>query len=308
MRKTINNKWLLVVFVVLLALVVVQFSKSDGHKERSFDKELVKFNSDEIAKITLFPKNLNGESIDLQKSNNAWQIETDGKSYNAGQNTIDGMLNSLSNLKALSLAGNSKDRWDSFEVSDSLATRVQLFNQKNKKVADVYIGKFKFSQPRSMSTYVRIDGKKETYRVDGFLSSMFNRNVNDLRDKTITADQVANWTQLTFDYPSDSSFVLSKQDGQWMLDGVLANQNEVSSYINAIKKQNGMSLVDEPAIAGTPMFRITIERENLTPIMLSVYENAVGKLLVSSENEGVAFSDQSVIDRFFVSKSKFEIR
>lgn len=308
MRKSINNKWLLVVFVVLLALVVVQFSKPDGHKERSFDKELVNFTGDEIAKIVLFPKKLNGESIAIKKETGVWQIEAEGKTHKAGQNTIDGMLSSLSNLKTLSLAGNSKDRWDSFEVSDSLATRVQLFNQKSKKVADVYIGKFKFSQPRNMSTYVRLEGKKETYRVDGFLSSTFNRGVSDLRDKTITADQLANWTQLIFDYPTDSSFVLEKQDGQWMLDGVLANQNEVSSYINSVKNQSGNTLVDEPVLSGTPLFRLTINRENLAPITLKVHESAVERLLSSSENEGVAFSDQSVIDRFFVSKSKFEIR
>lgn len=308
MRNSINNKWLLVVFVVLLALVVVLFSKPNEHKERSFDKELVKFSNNEIDKIVLFPKKLNGISLEIKKDAGVWQIEAEGKTYKAGQNTIDGMLGSLSSMKALSLAGNSKDRWEAYEVNDSLANRVQLFNQKNKKVADVYIGKFKFSQPRSMSTYVRLEGKKETYRVDGFLSSTFNRGVSDLRDKTITADHMANWTQLTFDYPADSSFVLSKQDGQWMLDGVLANQNEVSSYISSVKNQSGNTLVDEPSLAGTPLFRINITRENLSPITLRVYENAVGKLLASSENEDVAFSDQSVIDRFFVSKSKFEIR
>ena len=308
MRKTINNKWLLIIFAALLVLVVLLFSKNDGHKERSFDKQLVTFLNDDISKIVLYPKILSGSLIEVEKTDQGWHLKTGDKQYRAGQNSVDGMLNSLSNLKALNLAANSKERWETYEVSDSLATRVQLFNNNNKKVADVYIGKFKFTQPQSMSTYVRIDGKKETYRVDGFLGSVFNQNVSDLRDKTITSDPMANWTSLTFDYPADSSFVLIKQDNQWKIDGVLAKQDEVSRYINTVKNQNGNTIIDEPVLAGIPLYRLTIARENLEPIKLSVYENALGKLLASSENEGVAFSDQSLIDRFFVPKSKFKIQ
>lgn len=308
MRKTINNKWLLIIFGVLLLLVVLLFTKPGGHKERSFDKQLLTFASNDISKIVIYPKNLNGESVELFNEGESWQVKSNGKAYKAGQGSVDAMLNSLSDLKALSLAANNKDRWESYEVTDSLATRVQFFNHKNKKLADVYIGKFKFAQPRSMSTYVRLDGKKETYRVDGFLGSTFNRGVNDLRDKAITRDPVANWTRLTFDYPSDSSFVLSKEANQWMLNGVLANQDEINSYINSVKNQNGITLIDEISLSGTPLFRLTITRENLDPVQVSVYENSEGKLIASSENKGIAFSDQSVIDRFFVPKSKFEIR
>jgi hypothetical protein len=308
MRKTINNKWLLIIFAALLVLVVLLFSKTDGHKERSFDKQLVTFLNDDISKIVLYPKVLSGSPIEIEKTDQGWYLQTGEKQYRASKQSVDGMLNSLANLKALSLAANSKERWETYEVSDSLATRVQLFNNKNKKVADVSIGKFKFTQPQSMSTYVRLEGKKETYRVDGFLGSVFNRNVNDLRDKTIVSDPTTNWTSLTFDYPSDSSFVLIKQDNQWKIDGVMAKQDEVSRYINTVKSQNGTTIIDEPVLNGIPLFRLTIARENLEPITLSVYENAMGKLLSSSENEGVAFSDQSLIDRFFVPKSKFTIQ
>lgn len=308
MRKTINNKWLLIIFAVLLLLVVLLFSKNEGHKERSFDKQLVSFVNDDIIKIILFPKNLQGESIELEKMENSWQVKSGDETHKAGQSNIDGMLNSLADLKALSLAANSKDRWETYEVNDSLATRVQLFNNNNKKVADVYIGKFMFKQPRSMSTYVRLNGKKETYRVEGFLSSTFNRTVNDLRDKTITRDPIANWRKLLFDYPADSSFVLAKEQGQWMINGVLANQDEVTGYINSIKNQSGITIYEGNAIPGYPKYRLTIERENLDPVVVSVAETDGLLLLTSSENEGIWYSDQSVTDRFIVPKSKFEIR
>jgi len=63
MRKTINNKWLLIIFAALLVLVVLLFSKNDGHKERSFDKQLVTFLNDDISKIVLYPKILSGSLI-----------------------------------------------------------------------------------------------------------------------------------------------------------------------------------------------------------------------------------------------------
>ena len=307
MRKKISNSRLLIVFVVLLALVVILFTRKNGQKDRSFDKQLVKFDIEAVTQIKLYPKSMKDGMVEIIKNDEDWALKSGTESYRANKNMIDGMISQLHNLTALSLVANSKDRWEAYEVSDSLASEVVLYAG-NKKVADVFIGKFKFSQPQNMSTYVRVGGKKETYKVEGFLSSTFNRQLNDLRDKTVINDQLANWTKLTFDYPADSSFVVSKNGEKWMLDGMPADSAEVVKYINTVKRSNGNKIAEDGVLSSPNLYKLTIERENLSPVIVEVKETAMTKVVHSSENAETWFDDKSLIDRLFVPRSKFTIK
>lgn len=308
MPKKKNNSRLLIIFIILLALVVFLFTRKNGNKERSFNQDLTSFKTENINSIVLYPKSLKGQSIHIKKENNSWVIDANNKTYRADNRNITMMLNSLSDLKAESLVGNSKDSWKKFEVDDSLASRVQLFNN-NKKMADIYFGKFSFTQPRSMSTYVRVAGHKQTYKVDGFLGGEFNRKVNDLRDKTIINDNIANWTKIKFNYPADSSFVLTNSNGKWLLNGTPADSAAVASYINSSKNRNGEKIIDvSDSTALTNLYQLTIERKNLDPIILSVKKDGNKEILQSSENKGAWFDDQYLVQQLFASKSKFEKR
>lgn len=306
MRKKIKNNRLLIVFVALLALVVILFTQKNGQKERSFDKQLLKFNAEEITQIKLYPKSLTGGMIEINNADDQWTIKSGSETYKANKGMIDGMVSQLQNLTAISMVANSKDRWATYEVNDSLASNVELYAGK-KKVADIYIGKFKFSQPQNMATYVRIAGKKETYKVEGFLSSTFNRQVNDLRDKTVINDQLANWSKLTFNYPADSSFVVSKENEKWMVDGMPADSAAVVKYINAIKRSNANKITESNTLISPNLYQLTIERDNLSPIVIDVKDEAMKQILHSSENSETWFDDQSLIDRLFVPKSKFSV-
>lgn len=307
MRKKIKNTRLLIIFVVLLALVVILFTQKNGHKERSFDKHLVEFNAEEVTQMKLYPKSMKGSFIELNKADDQWTIKSGTETYKANTSLIQSMVDQIQGLTALSLVANSKDRWESFEVSDSLASIVELYAGK-KQVADVYIGKFKFTQPQSMATYVRIGNKKETFKVEGFLSSTYNKQVNDLRDKTVVYDQLANWSKLTFDYPADSSFVLSRENQQWTLNGMPADSAAVVQYINAVKRSNGGTISETDGTVVPNFYRLTIDRDNLAPVIIEVKEINGQKVLHSSENSEVWFEDQSIIDRIFVPKSKFSIK
>ncbi|HKK81795.1 MAG TPA: DUF4340 domain-containing protein, partial [Prolixibacteraceae bacterium] len=173
MRNKINNNTLLVVFGALLVLTVILFSGNNDHRERSFDKDIVAFSSEDISLVKLYPKSMNGESYSIVKEAEQWLLESGGKQYKANDDEVNSMLTALETLDVQSLVANNQGRWAKYEVTDSLASRVQLF-EGDDIIADLYIGKFKFSQPRNMSTYVREGGEDETYRVNGFLSSTFN--------------------------------------------------------------------------------------------------------------------------------------
>ncbi|MBN1926670.1 MAG: hypothetical protein JW798_12620, partial [Prolixibacteraceae bacterium] len=152
MIKKSNLKYLLIIFSILLVLLVILTLAENKKGERSFNKELVKINADDITSITLYPRSANGKAINLNRTGDAtWEVESEGYKYPAESSNIQSMLTALENLEATNLVSKSEERWGMYEVNDSLATRVQAFKS-GKKAADVYIGKFKFSQPRQMST------------------------------------------------------------------------------------------------------------------------------------------------------------
>ncbi|MBN1767742.1 MAG: DUF4340 domain-containing protein [Prolixibacteraceae bacterium] len=306
MRHKINNTTLLIVFAALLVLTIVLFSGGNDHRERSFDKQLLSFETEDVSAIKLYPKSMNGAYFTIENEDGQWTIVSDDKRYSANNSSVDAMVSALQTLDIKSLVANKKDRWEKYEVNDSLASRVQLLSG-SKVLADVYIGKFQFSQPQNMSTYVRLADEKETYRANGFLSSTFNRNVNDLRDKTLVDDRLANWTKMMFDYPADSSFVLEKQGEKWLLDGGMADSASVVSYINKVKQLNGRTIADVAENDVNKKYRLTIERKNLDAVVLTAGMAEDKRVVTSSENNDVWISDSDVLDKIFVSKNEFSV-
>lgn len=307
MRKKLSNTKLLIAFVVLLVLVVVLFTNKSTKKESSFQKQLVEFTTDDVSEMQLYPKSLKGEVITAKNEDGNWMLyDADNKSYKADKSTINSLLKTLNGLEAKALVGNSKDKWEKYEVTDSLASRVKLFNDK-KLLADVYLGKFQYKQPRNMSTYVRLAKKKETYKVDGYLSAQFNRKINDLRDKSLFDIKGSQVKSLAFTYPADSSFVVSKENNKWLIDGAVADSSAVAHYVASLSLQHG-SEIWEGKIPNDNLYKLDIEKEDDSKTELWVKKQGDKLLLNSSENSDVWFDDNSKIKRYFVSPNKFRIK
>src|SRR5210317_1594934 len=168
MFRKINTKVLAIIFVVLLALVVLIEIIDNRKGNRTFKSDLVEVVAGEVTSIELYPKVNNGNQIKLFKENDKWKVESEGKKYNADQAIAGQLISSLNNMKPKSVAATNKDRWEQFEVTDSLGTRVKLFNDAN-LLTELIIGKFSFSQPRNMTSYVRLSDDKEVYGVEGML-------------------------------------------------------------------------------------------------------------------------------------------
>ncbi|MCF8359642.1 MAG: DUF4340 domain-containing protein [Prolixibacteraceae bacterium] len=305
MIKKSNLKYLLILFCVLLALLIIVSVIENKKGDRSFEKDLIALNAEDVTSITLFPRSLNGKTINLTRTGDAtWEVESNGRTYPAEPSNVQSMLSALETLEATNLVSKSEERWGMYEVTDSLATRVQAFKS-GKKVADVYIGKFKFSQPRQMNTYVRLQGEKNVFSVEGFLGMTFNRTLNDFRSKVITNASKDNWTRLDFNYPADSSFTLQKTGDSWTVNGETADSTAVAQYLNGIQNLRSQKLIDSEE-KGNNIYSLSIEGNNMTdPITINCYELNGKKVLESSLNKGALFEDSTTTTKLFVPASKF---
>lgn len=312
-----NIKVLAIVFVALLAIVIIlnQVEKKKG--DRSFDKDLVSFNIKDATSIIIMPKG-DKEEIFIEKKEEGWKVKSGEVSYNADETTVDNMLNDLLIMKSKRLAANSKEKWGDFEVTDSAGTRV-IVKEKKDVLADIYIGKFSYQQPKNqyqrqgtMTTYVRLKDKKTVHAVDGFLSMTYNRDINAFRNKYLIKTKKENVNKLTFNY-ADSAFTMLRENNQWMISGLLADSLEVDKYLGGMVVTSSQEFADNIDVGtlGQPAYSLLVEGDNFLPVDVKVYYNLLDTVnnvvVTSSYNKGTVFNatDADMLDKLFVGKSKF---
>ncbi len=321
MYRRFSIKTLAITFSVLLVLVAGIKVYDKTNHGNTLKEVLFKINPEDVTTIRIFPRSEKGKEITLVKNNGKWSVKYNGTTYTGNQSLISSLPGQINELKPLRLAATKKDSRDKFRVTDSLATKVLL--EKNGKVlAGLYIGKFSYIQPKNstppqnpymrrpqgtMNTYVRTLDDNNVYAVEGFLGMSFNRNVDDFRDKTIVSVNKNDLTKLTFSYPADSSFVLTKKDDKWYVDEQPADSASVAQYLNKITHLRGRRFAD----AGVAAFNHTlkIEGKDMEPVTVRAFISDKGAVITSSQNKGATFTDddkKDIVKKLFVSKNELE--
>ncbi len=196
LSKFLNTKTLIILLVILAGIYLV--SKLTEKEDRSFKSEMVSIDSADVTKIVILPKlGGDGKEVMFTKTGSEWKLESEGKTYKPDASAITNILGELMRMKSERVAATDESKWKEFEVSDSTGTRIKLYKDK-KLMADLYVGKFNYSQPKGpqnpyqqnkgkMSTYVRPAEDNEVYVVDGFIKMSIQANVDNYRDKTLCA-------------------------------------------------------------------------------------------------------------------------
>jgi hypothetical protein len=239
--------------------------------------------------------------------------------FNADESAVKYMLDNLVSLKAIRLAARDKSEWKEYEVTDSASTRVQVMTG-NKIVADLYIGKFTYQQPKNanqysrqqgtLTSYVRVSGDNAVYALDGLLGMSFNRQASDFRNRVVIKSDYTIWNKLSFSNPG-GSFNLIKQNEKWLVDGILADSAAVVKYLNSIQYLSNSNFIDHPVLEKTePDYTLSIEGVNIqNSIKIKAFRTDTTNMyaLTSSLNEGTYFSGKQsgLLTKIFVDRNSF---
>jgi len=310
MFKKINFKSLLIIFGGLLVfMILLQIIRRSGG-ERNFKDKLFEVYTAKVSAIIIKPRSEKTE-IRLVRSGNVWTFTTKNKTYKAEKTVIEGMLLELSRMKAERIAATDKSDWAQFDVTDTLSTRVKA-EQGGKLVADFLVGKFSYQQSnQSAYTYVRLYNEDEVYAVNGFLAMSFNKSVNDLRNKTLVNVNQKDISRLTFSYPADSSFTLSKSNKFWNINGEKADSTKVASYLSSVANLSGYNFVDDAVLQGPQAFLLKIEGNNFPPLELKAFvSDTTNHYFITSNlipDARFSAAKDNLIKRFFVGARQFKL-
>jgi hypothetical protein len=307
MFRKLNTKTLLVIFVTLLAIVVVMQLFKSKQSDRNFDSQLFTIDTAKVSTIVITPKGTN-EEFRLVRSGNQWSLQWKGKSYLADRSITSGMLAEVLATNAERIAGTEKSEWAQFQLSDSSATKVRI-EEGTKTVADFRIGKFSFQQPNSMTTYIRLADDEKVYAVNGFMAMSFNRNPDDLRDKTLVDVNSRDITNVSFSYPADSSFTLIHDKNNWKVNNEPVDSARTAEFINTLSHLTSYNLANDAVLQGKQVFTVSIEGKNFKPIQIKAFEadTTVKYIVTSTSNPGTRFSAKGgeLMSKVFVGKRNF---
>lgn len=300
MSKKLNNRTLLIIFIVLAGVLVLTeiFHKT----EKNLKTELVAFNTNEVNEIQIYAKGKANKPIKISRvSNTEWNVSNGKEIYKAGADIVKSYFDELRKIKSQRLAANSKDKWDDFQVTDSTASRIKLFNAKNKPLLDILIGKFSYKQAanpygrnnvRGIS-YVRLANEKEVYAVDGFLPMSLNRSFDDWRIKTLCKFNAKDIKSIDFSYP-DSSFKLNLKDSLWFVGDLSANIKKVNDYLSGLQNKNGHKFNNNFKPTSNPIYQVKIEGDNLSNIEIKCYATPEkGKFIIHSNQNTEAYFESN---------------
>ena len=292
----INNKVLIIIIVVLAGIYLGK--KFIGkNTERNFKEELVAIDTASVDKIVIKPK-ISPDELIFEKSDDRWRLKSGELSDDADQGMVKGMLNNMLSMKPERLVGVSSEKWQQYEVNDSLGIEVKAFSG-DKLLTDFIVGKFNFHQAtRAMSTFVRLKGEEEVYSVEGFLSSNFNQQFNGFRDKTFLKLKKDEIESIEFSYPGDSSFVLIKNQNEWKIGEMETDSVSTASYLAGLQNITKREFVDDFDSNSTPIYTMTIRLRDIDPINISCFvKDDENYILHSSMNED-AYFDSGNFDLF----------
>ncbi|MEP7169562.1 MAG: DUF4340 domain-containing protein [Bacteroidota bacterium] len=304
MFKKFNTKTLLIILVILGGIAA--YSKYSSKKnENTFRDEFVKIDTSTVTQILIYLKADKGKEIKITKVAAGWELQNDKIKTVADSNAIRSLLGNFVDVKSVSLAAADKSGWGEMQVTDTSGTRIKIITKD--QTYDMIIGKFGYDpSSRNGTTYIRHTNEEPVYSIEGFLSMSINQGFNSWRNRGFIHGNKDNWNNLTFTYPGDSSFVITKQNNAWMVNGDTADSTKIVNYLNGLANMQSSGFVESYTPASTPVFTLSIQGNNQSAISVQAYAaDSTQKLILhSSQNADAYFSEaqSNIAGRIFVGK------
>jgi Domain of unknown function (DUF4340) len=306
------NPWTLVaVFGGLVLLFVAVKLYRSPILESNLPPSLVEIDTAAITELVITPAKARSENVRIVKSE-GWKLVRDNRNLRLDQGAGPNALRMLMSAKPERMISKRKEKWDEFGVGDSTGTRVRIMAGTSSE-AELIIGRSGFGQSGGQGygppyTYVRVADEPEVYAVSGFLDAQFNRVYDDWRDKSFLRLVRDSVNHITFRYPSDSSFVLDKRQGTWMLNDGPADSASVNSYLGSLGYRNVQAFASSQPAGSAPIV-ITFEKSGKTQATVEAWPAEYGFVTRSSHQPETFFFADAVTARDILrSKKGFQVK
>jgi hypothetical protein len=320
MSKRFNNKRLIYLLSGLIAILILTVFIKIPKEKATFKSSIADFDTAAVTRIILNNRISDGNTVEFNRHNAKWTVQQGNIVSATQEGAVENIFYEVLGIRPQSLAAIDKSRWQEFNLTDSLATRIKFLNGKGKILADVMIGKMDFKQPEKpiagysgnnvqITSYVRLHNGNEVYAIDGLLQFSFNIKFEDWRDKTFVRSRKDDVTSIRFIYPADSSYNLLKKDSIWYAGNLRADSLSVANYLNSLILIYGPEFKDGYKPVLNPVYQMLVEGNNSLSFSIKCYagESIDEYILNSSLNPDVYYSSKKngIFNQLFKPQSHF---
>jgi hypothetical protein len=288
----------LIILVILLALFI--YTKVNNHTEKKIN--FFKADSTKLAKVVISSKD---DTLIVVKNGDKWTLDYPVK-YKVQKRKIDDIMKAL-NVKTSNLPiSESKEKFDKYNVSDSLGYRIKFYTSSGKLLDDVIIGK---SKNYNFCNARRYDSNK-IYQLEKNIYWNVKPDVKSWRDRTVfktPKEEIDEFSvkikdnNYTFTY-KDS--VRQYQSGKKTLN-VKKTNGKLSSMLSTLSNLTAADFIDNKYDDykdkfQKPYAQIKLKLSNGTTVLFTVIEDDKSKyILKKDDNEATLFKVyKSYIDKF----------
>lgn len=280
MNKNGVNKVLLIVGAVLLGILLAPRIFNLGGTDKNFKVPFEDIDTSALVTLEVFPPLKDAKKpTHLTKKESNWYVLRSGKSIKASLAAVNEVLAALSDIRPGQLVSRSKAKWSEYQLDDSSAIRVLVYNSK-KTPKEMYIGKVNFIPVRGFGgqnsvdgeTYIRFPNSEDVYVTKGFLSFTFNREMSSFFDGTVcncTKDLVSD---LSFNYSGDSSFTLSKIDNKFSIQGQAVDSIRVNEFLRQLCTYTTQQFAEDSEKKKARIGELVINQLNQNPVTLQLWD------------------------------------
>ena len=247
-RSTLYS--IVVLIVLAIATFLVMNREGEISSSGSTGQMLVDYDSTAVDKLELIAPS---KKVVLEKQAGVWMI-TSPINYRADQTSVTSAVGKGRRIELKSLVSTNPENQKLFQV-DSTGTLVNVYTNGTLKAAFI-VGKPSTSFTEN---YVRLSGSNNVELTNEVISSYFNKQPKDWRDKTVFKTEESTIKNVTFQY-GDTTFSLTMEDSLWRVGRDSANQTAVKPLLNALASIQADDFIDTAFIPPTkPEAIISVE-------------------------------------------------
>ena len=233
--------WLIIIIVVLAAIYFV-IKGIEPKLERGEGSGFEGFTTEDVTKIEITSPT--GENDVTLVRDDEWELSFPME-YSADEKAIERLLKALTDMKFETIVSENPEKQGIFEVNEDTGRCIKIY-EGEEPVLHFFIGK---TDQTKMNTYIREADSDKVFAVQGNLSYVFSRPVEQWRNKAIVnvpenglQQLEATWGDTTVVYTLIDTLWSIVQDDEYME----LHENKLYSIVKAFSPLRAAQFQDEP--------------------------------------------------------------
>jgi len=309
-KKNGNFEIIVIVTIIVLALTYLLFKKTDRIHYKVPELKVLK--TKDIEKVVITKSN--GRVV-LKKVGSDWLIGDEGYKTDSGK--VNMLIKTVSELKLTTLVSKTENYYK-YELDNKNKINVKVFGN-GKIIREFDVGKVASTRDH---TNVKLLDNKNVYHMRGSVKIVFNKSMDDFRDKkifTVDRDQInkiafhMNGKELLLNKTiihaekdkksGKSKDTSSKVETEWTLNNKKVNNSKINSILSNVTsiECDKYDYENSDIFADKPLFTLKLygNNENFIKVYNLKNKDDDSYPVVTSQSKYKFFIKKYKIDNFF---------